>query len=160
MKPWIVRFFAALGIVAVLAAVPVSCISAATEKKVETSIDKGMEAVDAVLASTGNAALIPVAHAAGGVAKWVTGLFTVGGAAAGSVAMHAKHGGSFTPNTRRRKKQIDRHWDDLLLTAQNLVPQLTQIAAAAGDTHAQRQAQQALNVLGALKAAQPVPTGA
>lgn len=159
MKPWLTRFFAAIGIVTMLAAVPVACLSREQASASDRAIDQGKKAIEAALAVTGNGAANPLVEAGAGVAKWIVGLMTVGGAATGAAVVQHKHAG--LPYTERRARLQDENasYDDLLAHVQQALPQLQAAATAAGDARAVQQAARVQAVLQALNPPVVAPAG-
>lgn len=156
MKEWYKRIFLSLGIIAVIA-LPVACITEKQADDTKTSIDEGVAATDGVLDAAGLSQFKPLAHAAGGLAKWVVGMCV--GAAGGAAATQHVHGGlPFVGGRRRRKQEEDAEWDALLDTTEQLAKVAPAISeAVGGSSHVAKQAQAALQIVGALKSKQPKP---
>jgi hypothetical protein len=154
MKTIAEKFFALLGILVVLAAVPFAC-TAAQNKQTDKVIDYTEEGVDTALAATGNGALIPAVHALAGVSKWVAGLFVVGGAAAAGGGTHLVH-----RSLHKARDKADAGWDANLVDLANVAKQLAETSAVIAPTspHIQAQAATVKAVADRLLAAQaPVP---
>lgn len=150
------RFACYLAIVAVIA-MPVACITQDEAKKHKEQVDKGVAATDEMLDAVGAGQFKPLAHAAGGVAKWIIGMCVSAGAGA-AATQHAHGGLPFLGGRRGRKKQEDAEWDALLERAEGLA----QIAhnyteAAGGSPRVAERAAETLQLIGALKSKQPKP---
>ena len=146
------------GVLAVLAIVPVSCISQDRADRISAGIDKSEAGVDTVLIAAGHPELVPVAHAAGGLSKWIVGLLTVGGTATGAVTKHA-----LDRQKHARRDEADEHWDANLGDLAVMVKQLADAAhlAAPGNPHIAAQAAVARSLAERLLAAQkPLPVAA
>jgi hypothetical protein len=148
------KFLAFLGIVAVLAAVPLACTAAQNDTANKT-IDYTEQGVDTALAATGNGALIPAVHALAGVSKWVAGLFVVGGSVAAGGGTHLAHA-----SRNKRRTVADAGWDANLADLANVAKQLAETSAVIAPTspHIQAQAATVKAIADRLLAAQaPVP---